>query len=149
MKNLLDLTGKESAGDRRQPGHRQPAGPGAPRRGRGGGDLLQPHLRRTGWRRRCRAMAPQSHACPVRRGGPQPLWSAGVQAAAETVWAAGSTSSSTPRASTAATGWRTSPPRTGTRVMNINVNGAVYCTQLVGKYMLAQRYGRRSSTWRP
>ena len=27
-------------------------------------------------------------------------------------------------------------------VMNINVNGAVYCTQLVGRYMLAQGYGR-------
>ena len=27
-------------------------------------------------------------------------------------------------------------------VMNINVNGAVYCTQLVGKYMLAQGYGK-------
>ena len=27
-------------------------------------------------------------------------------------------------------------------VININVNGAVYCTQLVGKYMLTQGYGR-------
>ncbi len=27
-------------------------------------------------------------------------------------------------------------------VINTNLNAAVYCTQLVGKYMLAQRYGR-------
>ena len=34
------------------------------------------------------------------------------------------------------------PTKDWDEVMNINVNGAVYCTQLVGKYMLAQGYGK-------
>lgn len=34
------------------------------------------------------------------------------------------------------------PVRDWDEVMSVNVNGAVYCTQLVGKYMLAQGYGR-------
>ena len=34
------------------------------------------------------------------------------------------------------------PTKDWDEVMKINVNGAVYCTQLVGKYMLAQGYGK-------